>query len=370
MAAFVKLPQKAGEVEEAAKYVKGYQRSSIGSYATWIEWGNVRFEQQFAEFIQDHHAYQFDYIGHLRQHWSHFSNTLKESWNDPEASVKDVLFSDNTMMNLFILFGVTLQLSGSALAALPSVLMAKWRHGDEWKEVVNLSALEKFQAKMQLDYSEFILYDPFFKYDYFKAIGEMWSAIYHSDDSFLTKCGDVVSAIPATLALTVQGLPSLFINHVYYAGEGESDEETIHVIIEDPQNRLQEVIEAWDEKKMETTYNERHPFEKCAIKEVYEAEGTKLISMPYYKPFMEITQLFGEKGITFKTVGGQKKVTLDLLLEKEAEEIAGARAIYTLDHLQDESKKYVTAEVDVENLSTFCGQEGVKGNIAHIHCHR
>jgi hypothetical protein len=41
----------------------------LGTRATWIEWGNVRFSKQYAHYIQDHHAYAFDFIGHMRQHW-------------------------------------------------------------------------------------------------------------------------------------------------------------------------------------------------------------------------------------------------------------------------------------------------------------
>lgn len=373
MTMFVKTPKTKEEIDEGASYLKKYQRSAIGSYATWVEWGNVRFEKQYAEFIQNHHSYAFDFIGHIRQHWAHFYNTVKCSLKQPGVSIKDLLFSDNTAMNLFILFGTTADLGLRALTSLPSALIARARFGEKWRDVVNLSALEKFEARFKEDYSKFIDYDPFFKYPYFKAIREMWSSIYQSEDSFFTKVGDVPGALVFSATVGVQGLLSLFINSVYYTSDESSDLETIHYVLDDPNNELDEVIKQWNEQKMSIEFNGKKPFERCDIKVIYNVDGRKLVSIPYYKPFTEITKMIAQTDIQLVKVGGQEKITVDLCLNKDEPnpEIEGAKFIYTLDRLQDKlERRYVTYEVEIARLSVFCRNPAVKNHIEYIHVHR
>ena len=372
MTAFVKTPTTADEVEEAAKFIKGYQRAKNGSAMTWLEWGNVWFEKQYADFIQDHHSYAFDYIGHIRQHWSHFYHTVKESMNDPKVSTKEILLSDNTLMNLFILFGTTGQLGISALTSFPSACVARWKHGEGWRDVTNLSALEKFDAEFKKDYSTFIDYDPFFKYPYFSTIGKMWQTVYNSKDSFFTKVGDVGGALVSTVTLGIQGIASAFINNIYYSSDETSDLEVEYALINASEEDFDRVVELWNAQKMETEFNGKHPFEKCELEKIYSAEGRMLVKIPFYNPFMDITKLFAENRISFVKIGGQKEITMDLLLRPEDETpvFEGARVVYGLPQLQDpEGKRRVTYEVKADKLTDFCTHVG-KDHVVHIHAHR
>lgn len=373
MTAFVRAPSTKEEVEQAALYQKKYKRSSIGSYATWVEWGNVRFEKQYAEFIQDHHSYAFDHIGHIRQHWTHFYNTIKCSLKQPDVGIKDLLFSDNTAMNLFIVLGTTGDLAIRALTSFPSACIARCRFGKNWREVTNLSALEKFEAEFKKDYSSFIDYDPFFKYPYFQAIKKMWMTISQSNEGVLAKIGDVGGATVNTFTLGVQGLLSLFINYVYYSSDESSDLETTHYLIDDPNNALEEVVVRWNEQRMETEFNGKHPFERCDIQVIYDVEGRKLIKVPYYKPFTEITKLLAETDIQLIKTGGQDKITVDLCLNKDEvnPSMEGAEVIYGMNRLQDsEERRFVTYEVSVDRLVDFCRHESVKNHIEYMHVHR
>lgn len=135
MMAFVKAPTTLEELQQAISYRNDCTRTKDGTRGTWIEWGNVRFAKQYAAFIQNHHAYAFDYIGHIRQHWKHFYHYMKESIQDPEISLKDLLLSDNFSMNMFILLTASIHCGISATTSFPSTVVARWKHGNQWRNV-------------------------------------------------------------------------------------------------------------------------------------------------------------------------------------------------------------------------------------------
>lgn len=364
MMAFVKAPKRADEVEEAACYQENYLRSKVGSYATWIEWGNVRFSKQYAEFIQTNHAKDFDFTGHIYQHWTHFYHFIKKSLEVPGVDLKDLIFSDKMAMNLMILLGTTAQLGVSALANFPSSCLSKWIYGEKEIQVSNLSTLERFEAKFQDHYSKFIDNDPFYKYPYFQTIKNLWSAVLTSDDSFFTKMSDIVGAVGSTVVLGAQGLLSAFINNMYYSPDSSSDLEKIHVLLDDPMNQIEQAVEEWNLWKMG-----EKAYDRCEVKAIYQADGRKLLSVPFYKPFTKFAETVAKySDIKLLKVGGQDKVTLDICLTQLEDNptLQGAELVYQMDRLQDPMKRrYATYEVAIVKLQEFCKK--TKDHIEYIH---
>jgi FAD/FMN-containing dehydrogenase len=372
---FTRNPDTKDEVEQAGLYQKNAVRSKVGSYATWLEWGNVRFSKQYAEFIQTHHEHEFDFLGHIYQHWTHFYHTIKQTLQTPGVNLSEALFSDNMAMNLFILFGTTTQLGLSALLNLPAALLAKVGLNNN----PNLSALEKFTAEFQKDYSDFIDYDPFFKYPYFETIQKMWSAIYRSNDSWVTKLADGGSAIGATVSLGATGLASSFINSIYYSSDASSDLETIQVLLDDPQDELRRVIDKWNKwKNSVASVRGKNPYERCEIKVLHSVDGRKLISVPFYKPFTKFVEIAASrkyKDLHLLKVGGQDKITLDVCLNTTEKDPAleNAERIYQMPRLQDEQvekRRYVTYEVSIDKIQAFYKLKTVKNHVEYMHVHR
>ncbi|MBS0627146.1 MAG: hypothetical protein JSS09_02920, partial [Verrucomicrobia bacterium] len=362
--AFIKAPKTASEVEEAACYQENYLRSNVGSYATWIEWGNVRFSKQYAEFIQTHHAKDFDFVGHIYQHWTHFYYFMKKSLETSDVDLKDFIFSDKMAMNLMILFGTTAQLGVSAIINLPSYFLSKWIYGEKKSQVCNLSTLERFEARFQDHYSKFIDNDPFYKYPYFQTIKNLWKEVITSEDSFFIKISDIMGAIGSTISLGAQGLFSAFINNIYYSPESSSDLEKIYVLLDDPRNQIEKAIEEWDLwKKTEKAYD------RCEIKLIHQADGRKLLSVPFYKPFTKFAETLAKyTDIDLLKVGGREKITVDICLAslEDNPTLQGAELVYQIDRLQDPMKRrYATYEVAITKLQEFCNK--TKDHIEYIH---
>lgn len=364
MIAFVKNPTNLDELRQAAAYRNDCTRAKEGTRATWIEWGNVRFSKQYAEFIQDHHSYAFDFIGHLRQHWQHFYHFVKESMNDKEIKFRDLVFSDNMAMNMFILLTTTIQCSLSTVTSLPSMMMARWKHGENWRNVSNLSALEKFEAKVEEEYSNFIDHTPFYMFDYIGKIKEMWKSVWSAPDHWSVKLSNSVGAFASTFSFLAKGLISAPIRK-FYTAETNLEPDTIKILIKDPKNNLDGVIGRWEEEK-------DAEFEKnCKIEVIYETpDGHKLVSVPRYRPFTKICEyLANEFELELLEVGNQKEISVDVLVEKEQEtlDIIGSRVVYEMDRLQDpDGRRYVTYQVPVDRLQLF-QRIGALQTIEYIH---
>lgn len=351
MMAFIKTPTSLEELQQALSYRNDYTRPKDGTRATWIEWGNVRFAKQYAAYIQNHHTYAFDYIGHMRQHWKHFYHYIKESAKDPEVSLKELILSDNFAMNAFILFTASLHCGISAATAFPSALLARWKHGKQWRDVCHLSALEKFEAENEKAYSEFIDHTPFYMYPYMDKMKQMWAAVLNPSDTIKTRIINSLSAIPSSIGFMAKALASFPVRSIYTA-EANQEPDTIKILISDPHHELNGVIARWEKEKNAQTE------QKCKIEVIHSTpDGYKLVSVPRYRPFTKICGYLSEtSSLQLLEIGGQKEISVDLLMDKlqTIPAIDGAQFVYALDKLQDEQqRKYLTYQVQVAALKHF-----------------
>lgn len=364
MFAFVKAPTSLEELRQAISYRNDCKRPKEGSRATWIEWGNVRFSKQYAEYIQNHHAYAFDYVGHLRQHWKHFYNFLTESVKDPEINLKDLIFSDNMAMNLFILTAATTQCSISSLMNLPEVLAANWNYGENWRNVVSLSELEKFQTYYENEYSNFIDYTPFYMYDYLGKMKEMINVVRKSQESFTTKFMSSLSAAASSVGFLAKTIVCAPVRS-FYTSEANQEPDTIKILIKDPHQELKHVMQQWEREK-DVLHDSNNKI--VVIHET--ADGYKLVSLPRYRPFTKICGYLSQtQNLEILEIGSQKEISVDVLLGQKVPtpQVDGAKAIYEMEKLQDEEKRrYVTYQVNVSALKLFERAVDVK-NIDYIH---
>jgi len=364
MMAFVRTPTTFDELKESISYRNDCKRENDGTYGTWIEWGNVRSSKQYAEYIQNHHSYAFDYIGQMRQHWQYFFNYLKACKKDPDVKFKDIVFSNNMAMNLFILTVATTQLPAGYATSLPSALVARWKHGPKWRDVCNLSELEKFNARNEKEYSSYIDHTPFYMYDYVGKMKEMWKTVAHSKEGFFTKAGSVFSAAAASVGFLASAAISKPVRSLYLS-EGNKEPDTIKVLIADPKDELNKIIQQWEKDK-----DQQHE-KDCKIEVIHRtADGYKLVSLPRYRPFTKICgYLTKTKRLQILEAGSQKKVSVDVLLKKGElpTKYKNANVVYEMDKLQDaEERRYVTYLVNVSALKEFQKLVGKK-NIEYIH---
>lgn len=364
MMAFVKAPQTLEELKQAIAYRNDCTRPKEGSRSTWIEWGNVRYSKQYADYVQDHHAYAFDYIGHMRQHWKHFYYFVKESLKDKNVSLWHSIFCDAMLMNSFIVLATSIQCCINALASLPNKAVALWKHGQDWRKVTNLTDMEKFEAQCAKEYSDNLDTIPFYLQDHFGKIKQVWKVLWDSKENWAVKFSSTFSAISNTVGFLAMGFVSKPIALIY-TQDAYREPETVKMLIKDPSNELKTIMDQWEEEKDQA--NEKN----CKIEEIYSTpDGYKLISIPRYRPFTKICSYLTQTGqLEVLEIGGQKEISVDMILKKGEKwpAIEGARGIYELERLQDSSEiRYVTYQVHASALKKFQEIVGVK-NIEYIH---
>lgn len=357
MMIFVKNPENLEELRIAAQHRKDCIRPIDGTKATWIEWGNVRYSKQFAEFIQDRHAYAFDYLGHLKQHWVHFSNYFKEARKD--LSLKDTIFaSDNFSMNLFIALATTVQCLTGFVGALPSRLIARVQYGVNWRNATDLTDLERYQASVEKEYSEFIDHTPSYMFPYVSKIQGLWSSIYRSNESLAVRTASVVNALFASAGLLAKAAICAFLRFLYTKDGGFVEPDRVAILIEDPYNQVHSGERVIGDKAENIEVLHRTP------------DDYKLVLVPRYRPFTELCKELAFNGdVRLIEIGSQRTVTVDVLhkLEDNADISSRSEMIYETPRLQDpQQRTYRTYKVPVEDLAVFQRLAGIE-KIEYVH---
>lgn len=365
MMAFVRAPENLEELITASHYLKNATRPSHSTFGTGIEWGNVRFSQNYSEFVQDHHAYAFDYVGHIRQHWKFFYEFIKNALTENRSRFIDLLFSGDMAMNFFIALTTTIQCLVAATLALPQRCLARLKHGSQWRNVANLSALERVYAKMEKDYCQFIEHTPFYSYPYLAQIKGMFQAIYNSNESWAVKALSYLDASMTTLSLLLKTAISKPLEKLYTSPMGK-EPDRVQMIIHDPHHQFESVMQSWQAHIDEVQHPENN------LKVIYETrDDYKLISVPRYKPYQEICKRLNEAGVSIYSSGGQKELAIDVLLKVDvkAPTIEGAKLCYEMAKLQDaQARRYATYKVALTSLGTFkAALTAAQGELEYIH---
>lgn len=345
MFAFARKPDNLEELQIAAKFRKDSVRSPDSTRATWIEWGNVRYSKQFAQFIQSKHAYAFDYLGHLSQHWKYFTTYIKESRKD--LSLRKIIFSDNFSMNIFILTATAFQCITGYLSSLPNAIFARATKGVNWRNATDLTALEREQAKIEEEYSNFIDQTPFYMFPYVSKIRGLWSAVWNSNETVWTKGISCADALLSTIGALFKAAICAPIRMIYTQNGQSIEPDKIGILIHDPNNQFM-------------TGQKQIKGANHLIQVVYETDDHyKLVLVPRYRVFTDLCIELAnnqDSGVQLIEIGSQTKITVDVMYGKEDQTIVpeGATLLYEMDKLQDEAqRRYATYEIDVNKLDRF-----------------
>lgn len=330
MAIFVKTPKTVDELKSAMQYRPEGLRPKQGTRATWLEWGNVRSSREYANFIQRHHAYEFDYVGHLRQHWQHFYHYVKEGLKDPDVSFTDLVFSGDMAMNLFILATASIQLGLSAVTSAPSKLL----FGTDGRKVTNLSFYERYVAEVEKEYSDFIVETPFYQFPYLSKIRGLWKAAWLSEQSIFAKISNSFSALYATIQMVATAAISYPIRKIYTSPSAQEPDRVL-VLAKDPNGRIYSI-----------------QFDQ--VKVLYQLpDGHKMLSVPRYRPFTQTIKAMADQKIEICEIGGQKQVTLDLAMPRDYKVVQTKviREIYRMNWLHDSDRRvHITYQIAVDAL--------------------
>jgi hypothetical protein len=261
-------------------------------------------------------------------------------------------------MNLFILTSSIFQCTLGYVGSLPSALAARLKHGIDWRNATDLTALEKYEAQIEKEYSEYIDHTPFYMFPYVSKIKGLWNAIWNSSESLWVKFTSSISAVGSTLSLLAKAVVCAPIRRLYTQNGEFLEPDQVAILIHDPENRFQ------TGKKMiaGTAHNIKVGFQT--------PDGHKIVFTPRYKPFTELCkELALDSSVKLLEIGSQSKVSVDVLYQKDDEtlSIPNTELLYEMEKLQDrEGKRYATYQVNVAALAEFERMIGPE-RIEYIH---
>lgn len=352
----VPVPKDFAELKQTLSSRNDYVRSKVETCSNFIRRGNDRFYKSYVEHIQTKHAYTFNYIGHLRQHYTHFYHFVKECLNDKDIKRTSLVISSGMAMNLFILTLTTAQCMLGATTSLPGLLIAKWKHGDKWKTVAHLSNLEKFMAQHEKDYSNFIQKSPFYKYDHIGTIKKIWDTVWNSKESLDVMLASYFNASLSTISLlTKAGLS--FPSRLLANDKPAMMKIVIEYSKEDTEEKMKKFVGKW---------NKKHPNQPVEILITTLDKKHSVLSFPrseacktFYKALMKKTQA------TIIEADGQKEFYIEAL-GRPGKKLTFVNEVYSTEKLDDtRNLSHVTYRIETKALRNI--NSYIKKNIKHIH---
>lgn|GEM_PF-6858267 len=327
--------------EELKKTEAEYCRQSYRTFLTAPEWRNVDMAVEMAAFLQAGRPfYKYPYFSQILTFWQIFFKSLKAAHT--KHSWFELIFSEYTLMNLFIGVTTSIECLAKGIFALPFRFLGKERNETKFQQHV---------ASMYKDYADSLHHTPFFLYAYLDKIGPMWRLYWKNPKTI----ADTATLLVTTVEFLARSIPSLPIRWWYTQPEN-TEPEIIHVVVkhkegvsfdkvtENTKSSLQEKILKRKNKKNEATLYSHMQFKR-------------------YDKFNEIMQevaaITENDNIKIKKIAGQDEIQVDFKINQEnittAQNILGSSILYTYSNSIDDSF-IIAAKIKVEDLLSIVKQ--------------
>ncbi len=333
--AFYKPFETAEQLQASLGKNTKHRRAQMQTYLTAPEWQNVRAAQNYADFVEKYPSWKYPYFSEVGNYWKVFGS----SWNAArkDNSFKDVALSEYNFMGLFIGSTMTLEYGLKGLATAPVKGFNKLiGRKPKMKSEESLQGPAGERVKSLKEYGQYIEHTPFYQYHYFEDIKDYWGSVGGTitEESPQGSAKNILLGTSMTAEYAAKGILSVPFSMIY-TSEGIKEAETLHALIKDPYNRLEEID---DRIKLVQTH------ESLALKEV---------EIPRYMIFKDIiSKISKDKSIEFVSIAGQKKIQVDIKTVKDAwrEDVEGAELLYNIPVATDKAHKYFAYEVEIAKL--------------------
>jgi hypothetical protein len=331
--------------EQLAAAEPAYIREVYRTFLTAPEWRNVDMAVEMAEFLgQNKPLYRFPYLSQILTLWWVFFSSI----NAARANNYTVrlVFTEYTLMNLFISITATIEYLWKGIVSLPFWLLLRSE---------NNTTLQKHVARIHKDYSEFIHHTPFYHYGFLSKIGPMWGTFLRNPESI----ADLITVLVTTVELLIRSFPTLPIK-LYYTQPSIQEPEIIHVLLKrDDSDQAQTLLEAVELRANNVKLNE-----KILVTKINQGKINKVYShveFKRYMPFKDIVEAMAEmtpacdevRPLVIKRVAGQNELQLDFETSPDGKEalkaILGPGILYSYSNSIDDNKIF-TAKIKAEEL--------------------
>ena len=135
------------------------------TFLTIPEWFLVQSPNEYADFIQGHRPSEFPYFGHIRQFWATYGTVYRET--------KD-RYDFNGGYHVMVM---TIGVSTTVEYAIKGTYEKTIGRLTEWGGADYRTPEDEYAAKIARDYVDFIVVDPWYKYDFTRALKGLWTDV-------------------------------------------------------------------------------------------------------------------------------------------------------------------------------------------------
>lgn len=209
-----------------------------------------------------------------------------------------------------------------------------------------LTAPEWHNVRLTQGYCRFIEDTPFYQFPWFTEIKNMWSVFGESwkvarrhasfKEVLLSDCTlmNLFITIFNSIEYTIKGAISLPLSLIY-TNESIEDTRHMHLLVKTDID-----LSAIDSR--------------IQVEDEYSSSNLKHITMPRYMEMFHILLKLSREDLTYIDIAGQKKIQVDLNVEKNQELIlpTGCEKLYEIPATADPTRVYLSLDVEVEHLNT------------------
>lgn len=326
---FKKEPTSLEELNVALRHDN---KAQIETFQTSLEWHIVRVSEYFAQFVKEKPIYHFPFFQEIRSSWKVFI----DSWNAARkyGSFSEVLFSGDTLMNLFLLVMLTIEFGIKGILLSPLKLIRRT------KVLSNPSWARKEYAQGANYYAKFIRHTPFYSYSYMRDIKQFWNEF-----TLFRKDGldDLVLGIILTIENLVKAAISFFIRMVSQSSSMKENE-TITLIVK-----------------------------RAHLEDVKIIEGTNVgeyqgIRLPRYIPFKEALYRLTKEGVETVSIAGQTHIQIDrrIRIGEKLTLPEGTKLLYRQKLPGNEKEELAILDSDVSHLRELFAETSLE-EIEYMH---
>lgn len=306
----------APEIRSRLAGTKGYKREHEQTYLTLPEWMLVYLPGEYADVLERGLPSDFPYFGSIAQFWSYY-------WDAYQVTRGKYPFN----------WGYHLMVSviGTSYTA-ENLLKGIYEHTlgalTEWLAGSRPVAEDRLAARVARQYVDFIRVDPWYEFDFWGPLGQLWS-VEHVPGDLRLRRWERKAFLTAEYAF--KGLYAALIKVATKAVYGDADAEMLtlgHGLSDEAVKRIRNarVVERF-------------------------ADGAVLVSLPRYEAFREATLSLAESGGRFIEIAGNETVLVSCIAPVAWHyDLAAGTVLFEKPVLTAASRKRMAIDVPVRAL--------------------
>jgi hypothetical protein len=311
-----------------------HRRGTEQTFLTFPEWFLVHSPAEYAMFVKQHDPDDFPFWGHIGQFW--------QSYKAVHRATKDNYPFNFGYHVMIMVIGTSTTVEYALRSAYETVIgrLTAWTRGRE------MTAEDRFGAKVAQDYVDFIRVRPWYEFDFFGRLCQLWSETSPGGSGVLRKWERKYAL---TTEYGIKGVYGWLIRKATQASYDAPVPVTAALV-----DRLPDGAE---KNLPELKVLQRYP------------DGSTLASLPRYEAFTTYSASLSKQGASFQEIAGNRSVILvSLIVPTHWQAGAEDKVLFEQPIITRPTHKRIVLIVPVASLAGMLNRVSAQGfELEHVY---